>query len=138
MKRTTIAILAVALALVALPGGTQTSSEKPAAAPAPAQKPMHETTKVEGTDNVYIFRYGNVQSMFVVTPAGVIATDPIAYARSEASGVYVAEIRKITSQPIRYLVYSHHHFDTSRAASLSRTRAPRSSLTSGPGTASPC
>ena len=33
-----------------------------------APKPAHETIKVEGTDNVYIFRYGNVQSMFVVTP----------------------------------------------------------------------
>lgn len=113
MKRTSIAILAVALAIVALPGGTQTAPEKPAAAPAPApaQKPMFETTKVEGTDNVYIFRYGNAQSMFVVTSAGVIATDPIAYARPEASGVYVSEIKKITNQPIRYLVYSHHHYD---------------------------
>ena len=39
--------------------------------------PPFATTKVEGTDNVYVFRYGNHQSMFVVTSAGVIATDPI-------------------------------------------------------------
>lgn len=111
MNRTTLAIVGLALSVVALPGGSQTSGDKPAATPAPAQKPAYETTKVEGTDNVYIFRYGNVQAMFVVTPAGVIATDPISYARPEASGVYVAEIRKITNQPIRYLIYSHHHFD---------------------------
>ena len=86
------------------------TAEKPPAAPA-AQRPAFETSKVDGTDNVYIFRYGNVQSMFVVTPAGVIATDPISYARPDASETYVAEIRKITSQPIRYLIYSHHHFD---------------------------
>jgi hypothetical protein len=39
------------------------------------------STKVDGTDNVYIFRYGRHQSMFVVTPEGVIATDPIGLQR---------------------------------------------------------
>jgi hypothetical protein len=42
-----------------------------------ASPPPFATTKVDGTDNVYIFRYGNHQSMFVVTSASVIATDPI-------------------------------------------------------------
>ena len=46
--------------------------------------PLFATTKVEGTDNVYTFRYQNSLSMFVVTPAGVIATDPIGYGRPEA------------------------------------------------------
>jgi glyoxylase-like metal-dependent hydrolase (beta-lactamase superfamily II) len=49
--------------------------------------------------------------MFVVTPEGVIATDPIAYLRPEAAIAYIAEIRKITKAPIKYLVYSHHHYD---------------------------
>ena len=75
------------------------------------QQSPFETRKVEGTDNVYIFRAGGAQSMFVVTPAGVIATDPISYALPDASKVYISEIRKITNQPIRYLIYSHHHFD---------------------------
>ena len=35
--------------------------------------PPFATTKVDGTDNVYIFRFGNHQSMFVVTSAGVVA-----------------------------------------------------------------
>jgi glyoxylase-like metal-dependent hydrolase (beta-lactamase superfamily II) len=82
------------------------------ALPAWAQSPpVFATTKVEGTDNVYIFRYMNHQSMFVVTSAGVIATDPIAYARREASQVYLDEIRKVTSQPVRYVIYSHNHYD---------------------------
>ena len=46
-------------------------------APRQPALPLFTTTKVEGTDNVYIFRYQGHQSMFVVTPAGVIATDPI-------------------------------------------------------------
>jgi glyoxylase-like metal-dependent hydrolase (beta-lactamase superfamily II) len=82
----------------------------PAWAQAPA-RPMIETTKVEGTDNVYIFRHGNHQSIFVVTPEGVIATDPVAYGRPQGGAAYVAEIRKVTDKPIKYLVYSHHHYD---------------------------
>ena len=58
---------------------------------------MFATTKVEGTDNVYIFRYQGHQSMFVVTPAGVIVTDPISYGRPQAAKTYLDEIRKITN-----------------------------------------
>jgi glyoxylase-like metal-dependent hydrolase (beta-lactamase superfamily II) len=80
--------------------------------PARAQsRPLVATTKVDGTDNVYIFRNGNHQSMFIVTKAGVIATDPIAYGRPTGGQTYLDEIRKVTDQPIRYLIYSHHHFD---------------------------
>ncbi len=70
--------------------------------------PPFETRKI--TDNVYIFRYQHHQSMFVVTPEGVNATDPIAFLRPEAATTYLAEIRKITRAPIKYLVYSHHHY----------------------------
>jgi glyoxylase-like metal-dependent hydrolase (beta-lactamase superfamily II) len=73
--------------------------------------PPFATTKVEGTDNVYIFRYGNSQAMFIVTSAGVIATDPIGYGRPQAVTTYVEEIKKVTTQPIRYVIYSHNHFD---------------------------
>ena len=86
----------------------------PAIAQAPAQlpaRPLIETRKVEGTDGVYIFRHGNHQSIFIVTPAGVVATDPVGYGRPQGGDAYLAEIRKVTNQPIRYLIYSHHHFD---------------------------
>ncbi len=77
--------------------------------PALAQAPLFETRKI--TDTVYVFRYQNHQSMFVVTPDGVIATDPIGYLRPQAVTTYVDEIRKVTPAPIRWLVYSHHHYD---------------------------
>ncbi|MFN3658130.1 MAG: MBL fold metallo-hydrolase [Pseudolabrys sp.] len=80
-------------------------------AQAPAQPPLFATTKVEGTENVYIFRYQNHQSMFIVTPAGVIVTDPISYGRPQAAKAYLDEVRKITQAPIKYLIYSHHHYD---------------------------
>ena len=75
------------------------------------QRPLYQTTKVEGTDGVYVFRYGGHQAMFVVTKQGVIATDPIAYGRPEAAVTYIEEIKKVSDQPIKYLIYSHHHYD---------------------------
>jgi glyoxylase-like metal-dependent hydrolase (beta-lactamase superfamily II) len=76
-----------------------------------AQRPQIATTKVEGTEGVYIFRNGNHQSMFIVTKDGVIATDPVAYGRPTGGQQYVDEIKKVTDKPIKYLIYSHHHFD---------------------------
>jgi glyoxylase-like metal-dependent hydrolase (beta-lactamase superfamily II) len=49
--------------------------------------------------------------MFVVTKDGVIATDPIAYGRPQAAVTYIEEIKKVSDKPIKYLIYSHHHFD---------------------------
>ena len=90
--------LALCLGMLALPASAQTTQ-------------VFATTKVDGTDNVYIFRYMGHQAMFVVTSAGVIATDPIGYARREASQVYLDEIKKVTNQPVRYVIYSHNHYD---------------------------
>ena len=105
----------ITLSAALFTAGLATSAVAQAPAPAPAQpaaqQPMFATTKVEGTDNVYIFRYQNHQSMFIVTPAGVIVTDPISYGRPQAAKAYLDEIRKITQAPITYLVYSHHHYD---------------------------
>ena len=58
-----------------------------------------------------MFRNGGNQAMFVVTSEGVIATDPIGYGKPNAGQEYVDEIRKVTDKPIRYLIYSHQHFD---------------------------
>src|SRR2546425_8112635 len=80
------------------------------AVPAQAQQPApppFATTKV--ADNVYIFRYGGHQSMFIVTPDGVIATDPISERRPAKP--YIDAIEAVTKAPIKYVVYSHRHFD---------------------------
>jgi glyoxylase-like metal-dependent hydrolase (beta-lactamase superfamily II) len=104
MKRAVLAAAAFAAASL----GVAAHAQQPAQQPAP---PPFATSKVDGTDNVYVFRYGNHQAMFVVTSAGVIATDPISYGRPQAARTYVDEIKKVTNQPIKYLIYSHHHFD---------------------------
>jgi glyoxylase-like metal-dependent hydrolase (beta-lactamase superfamily II) len=95
-----VATAAAAVLLAIGPGLAQVQS-----------KPPFETTKVEGTDNVYIFRNGNHQSMFIVTRDGVIATDPIAYGRPTGGQTYIDEIKKVTNQPVKFLIYSHHHYD---------------------------
>src|SRR6266567_3688132 len=99
--------LAAGAALIAATLAATALAQQPAPPPAP---PLFATTKVDGTDGVYIFRYQGHQAMFVVTPEGVIATDPIGE-RRPAAAAYIAEIRKITQAPIKYVVYSHSHFD---------------------------
>ncbi len=80
-------------------------------ASAQGARPAIETTKVDGTENVYVFRNGNHMAMFVVTPAGVIATDPVAYGKPQGGQQYLDAIKKVTSQPVKYVIYSHHHYD---------------------------
>jgi glyoxylase-like metal-dependent hydrolase (beta-lactamase superfamily II) len=69
-----------------------------------------ETAKI--TDGVYAFNLGAVElpytSMFVVTGYGVMVVYPI---NSNSARVMLQEIRKITNEPIRYVFYSHDHWD---------------------------
>ena len=104
MYRLTLSAAACALLLTVQPGSQGQLA-------AQAQAPRVETTLVEGTDNVYIYRNGGRQSMFIVTDEGVIATDPAGYGVPNAGETYLEEIRNVTSQPVRYLIYSHHHLD---------------------------
>ena len=78
-----------------------------AAAPAAAQTPPIAIVKSIG-EGVYVFQFAGYQSLLVIDPDGVLVTDPISEAAAKA---YVAEIRKLTQAPIRYVVYSHHHYD---------------------------
>src|SRR4051812_24102280 len=104
--------LLAATAILAMPSMVPPAMAQtpPATTPVPAP-PLFATTKVEGTDGVYVFRYQGHQAMFVVTSDGVIATDPIGERRPQAVTTYIAEIRKITQAPIRYVIYSPSHFD---------------------------
>jgi glyoxylase-like metal-dependent hydrolase (beta-lactamase superfamily II) len=70
------------------------------------QPPVREITKLAG--EVYRVRNQNHYSVFAVTPAGVIATDPI---NADAARWLKAEIARRFQQPVRYLVYSHDHAD---------------------------
>src|SRR4051812_14468889 len=109
MTRT--ALMTIGAASLGIMLAMPAQAQQAAPAPQAPQRPQIETKKVDGTDNVYIFRNGNHQSMFVVTSDGVIATDPIAYGRPTGGQTYLNEIKKVTDKPVKYVIYSHHHYD---------------------------
>jgi len=59
-------------------------------------------------EGLYAFRHGPYRSIFMVTPAGVIVTDPIS---EVAAKEYRKAISEVTDQPVKYVVYSHAHWD---------------------------
>ena len=72
-----------------------------------AQAPVREITQIAG--EVYRFRNNNHYSIFVVTSAGIIATDPI---NAGAATWLKDELKKRwPDRPIKYVVYSHDHAD---------------------------
>lgn len=80
-----------------------------AAGGAQAQKaPKRSITKIAG--DLYRFQNNFHFSVFYVTPAGVIVTDPI---NAAAAKWLKAEIKKRFNRPIKYLVLSHDHPDHS-------------------------
>lgn len=70
------------------------------------QQPPREITQVTG--NLYRFRNASHFSVFLVTPEGIIATDPI---DSEAAKWLKQELGKRFNRPVKYLIYSHDHAD---------------------------
>ncbi len=70
------------------------------------QVPVREITGITG--DLYRFRNVGHFSVFLVTPAGIIATDPV---DAEAARWLKAELAKRFDKPVKYLIYSHDHAD---------------------------
>jgi len=66
-------------------------------------------------DGVYAFRYTFYRNVFVVTGEGVIATDPM---NEKAAGELRKAIAEVTDKPVRYVAYSHSHWDHSSGGKL--------------------
>src|SRR5262245_12879346 len=73
-------------------------------------------TRIEVAPGVHLFRtqpYGDVgldgNSVAIVTDDGVLVFD--ANGTPAAARAVLAAIRRLTRQPVRYLVYSHWHWD---------------------------
>ena len=69
-------------------------------------RPQREIASIKG--ELYRFRNAGHFSVFLVTPAGIIATDPI---DADAARWLKAEVAKRFAKPVRYLIYSHDHAD---------------------------
>lgn len=59
-------------------------------------------------DGVYLFRSATQRSLFLVTDKGVIVTDPI---DARTAPAYRRAIAAITDKPVKFVVYSHYHWD---------------------------
>ncbi len=70
------------------------------------QDSKREITNIAG--DLYRFQNNFHFSVFLVTDDGVIATDPI---NADAAEWLKAELQKRFNQPVRYVIYSHHHGD---------------------------
>jgi glyoxylase-like metal-dependent hydrolase (beta-lactamase superfamily II) len=101
--RRPLALLGVLFALVAAGPAAALAQE---ATPAP---PTDEV--VQFADDTYAFVSSGYVSLFIVTPEGVVATDPASQFDEGRAERYKAAIAAVTDQPVRYLVYSHDHAD---------------------------
>jgi len=93
----------VGLAALVVAGQSDLARIRPAEAQQPARR---EISKIAG--ELYMFRNNFHSSVFAVTPAGIIATDPI---NADAARWLKAELQTRFNQPVRYLIYSHDHAD---------------------------
>ena len=66
-------------------------------------------------DGLYAFRFGPYRNIFIVTSEGVIATDPL---DRKIVGPYRAAIANVTDQPVKYVAYSHSHWDHASGGQL--------------------
>ncbi|MBL6946429.1 MAG: MBL fold metallo-hydrolase [Rhodospirillales bacterium] len=71
-------------------------------------EPKRSITQISG--DLYRFQNNFHASVFLVTPEGVIVTDPI---NAEASKWLKAEIKTRFNQPVKFVIYSHDHRDHS-------------------------
>ena len=98
--RRPLVFLSALLALAALaPAGPVTAQEAP----------PDELRQI--ADDTYAFVSRFYVSLFIVTPEGVIATDPSSQQGPERAQALKAAIESVTDQPVRYLIYSHDHAD---------------------------
>jgi glyoxylase-like metal-dependent hydrolase (beta-lactamase superfamily II) len=93
-------VIKTVLAMAVLIGGVAAAQAQDA--------PKREIVQISG--DLYRFQNNFHYSVFLVTPEGVIATDPI---NADAARWLKSEIASRFGKQIRYLVYSHDHADHS-------------------------
>ena len=76
--------------------------------PAPGQAAPRNFEMTKVAENVFSFRSFFHRNMIVLTTDGVIVTDPM---NVGAAKMMLAEIKKLTDKPVKYVIYSHNHWD---------------------------
>jgi glyoxylase-like metal-dependent hydrolase (beta-lactamase superfamily II) len=67
------------------------------------------------TGDVYYARMDDYLSVFMVTPDGIVLVEPIS---SEFATWLKAELASRFKVPVKYVIYSHHHWDHASGASV--------------------
>ena len=60
------------------------------------------------SDQLYAFRYTFYRNIILIGNDGIIVTDPLT---PEAAVILNDELKKISDKPIKYVAYSHSHWD---------------------------
>jgi glyoxylase-like metal-dependent hydrolase (beta-lactamase superfamily II) len=94
---TTRILLGVVAGLVM---ASEATGQTPAAAPRRSIEPI--------SGGVYTATNNNHRTVFLVTPEGIVLADPI---NADFSRWLKAELAARFKVPVRYVVYSHHHWD---------------------------
>jgi len=71
-----------------------------------AEDDVRDIVQIKG--DLYRFQHNAHYSVFLVTPDGVISTDPI---NAETARWLKAELARRFNKSVKYLIYSHHHED---------------------------
>lgn len=66
---------------------------------------VFELTRV--AEDVYSFRYGGYNTMFIVTDEGVITADPLGQQNALAPEILKTAIRSVTDKPVKYVINTH-------------------------------
>ncbi len=98
-----IGILGLAILLLS---SSLVRAQSPMDALTPEQLMARDTTELAPG----LYSYGSFaeRGIFVVTDEGVIATDPTS---TEHAAAMRAAIAEVTDQPVKYVIYSHQHWD---------------------------
>ena len=103
MARCVTAVLAVCLVFVALAGVAEAQP-----------RAMYQQTEYKGqeignlTGDIYYARMDDYLSVFMVTSEGIILVEPIG---TEMATWLKGEMARRFKVPVRYVIYSHHHWD---------------------------
>jgi glyoxylase-like metal-dependent hydrolase (beta-lactamase superfamily II) len=101
------------LVIVAFGGLASTAAAQPRATYQQTQYKGQEIGKLTG--DVYYARMDDYLSVFMVTPDGIVLVEPIG---TEFATWLKGELATRFKVPVKYVIYSHHHWDHGSGASV--------------------
>jgi glyoxylase-like metal-dependent hydrolase (beta-lactamase superfamily II) len=99
-------VLLACVCLAALPWTAPVAAQRAAAASVP------EITVIQG--DLYRLRDGQRDTVFLVTPEGIILADPLSF--ETATWLKAALAERLPQRQVRFVLHTHHHFDRAEGA----------------------